>query len=119
MLLRASGQHQGNDIDLTSVIGKADGDGGVANGATLVAFAEAILGTNTEQLDAARTAVRDEIGDEALVDAATVAATFNAIDRVADATGIPIDEERLEPTAGFRNELGIDAFPSRATDQDN
>ena len=67
----------------------------------------------------ARSAVRDKMGGEALVDAAAVAATFNAIDRVADATGIPIDEERLEPTAGLRKELGIDAFPSQTKNQDS
>lgn len=38
---------------------------------------------------------------------------FYAIVRVADATGIPIDEVRLEPTAEFREALGINAFPSR------
>ena len=35
---------------------------------------------------------------------------FNAIDRVADATGIPLDPERLDSTADFRAELGIDGF---------
>ncbi len=113
MLLRASGQHQGSDIDLTTVIGEADGDGGIAGGAILAEFAETILSDDGVRLDAARDAVRAALGDAALVDAAAVAATFNAIDRVADATGTPIDEERLEPTAQFRKELGIDAFPSR------
>tara|TARA_Y100001970_G_scaffold293651_1_gene441958 strand:- start:237 stop:443 length:207 start_codon:yes stop_codon:yes gene_type:complete len=63
-------------------------------------------------LDAARNYVVEAIGSEALVDACGVAATFNAIDRVADATGIPIDEARLEPTADFREFLGINSFPS-------
>jgi hypothetical protein len=47
-----------------------------------------------------------------MVDASAVAAMFNAIDRVADSTGCPIDEDRLEPTADFRESLGISAFPS-------
>ena len=114
MLLRASGDHQGKDIDLTTVIGEADGDGGVSHGAILADFAEAILGTDKVRLDTARAAVQTALGDAALVDAAAVAANFNAIDRVADSTGIPIDEERLDPTAGFRKDLGIDAFPSRS-----
>ena len=63
-------------------------------------------------LGAARRDVLDTLGAEALVDACGVAATFNAIDRVADSTGIPIDEARLEPTADFRESLGINAFPS-------
>lgn len=110
-----SGQHQGKDVDLNSIIGEADGDGGIPHGAILAAYAEAVLGDDGDRLDAARERVRDAMGDAALVDAAAVAATFNAIDRVADATGIPIDEERLEPTAGFRKDLGIDAFPSRTS----
>ena len=113
MLLRASGQKQGNQINLSAVIGEADGDGGIANGEILVDFAEAILGVDADRLSECRRTVAKELGNEALVDAAAIAATFNAIDRVADGTGIPIDEERLEPTADFRKDLGIDQFPSR------
>ena len=56
----------------------------------------------------------EALGPSALVDAAAIVATFNAIDRVADSTGIPIDEARLAPTAEFREQLGINDFPSRA-----
>jgi hypothetical protein len=52
------------------------------------------------------------MGTDAMVDASAVASMFNAIDRVADSTGCPIDEDRLEPTADFRESLGITAFPS-------
>ena len=69
MLLRASGQHQGSKIDLVAVIGEADGDGGITNGAILAAFAEAILGDDADRLDAAREGVRDALGNAALVDA--------------------------------------------------
>ena len=47
------------------------------------------------------------------VAACGVAVTTNAIDRVADPIGIPIDEARMEPTAGFRESLGVNAFPSQ------
>jgi hypothetical protein len=47
------------------------------------------------------------------VAACGVAVTTNAIDRVADSIGIPIDEARMEPTAGFRESLGVNAFPSQ------
>lgn len=113
MLLRASGQHQGTDIDLSAIIGAADGDGGILHGEVLADFAAAIVGDDLDRLDAARGAVLQAVGPAALVDAAAIAATFNAIDRVADGTGIPIDDERLAPTADFRQELGIDSFPSR------
>lgn len=85
----------------------------MAHGAVLAAFAEAVILADEAELAEARQAVVDAVGPVAFVDAAAVAATFNAIDRVADSTGIPIDEERLEPSADFRRDLGIDAFPSR------
>lgn len=52
----------------------------------------------------------EALGTDAFVDAAAVVANFNAIDRIADATCIPIDSERVELTADLRAELGIDAF---------
>ncbi len=112
MLLRASGEHKGQAIDLDAVIGAADGDGGIPGGDLLVAFAEAVVGDDAQALADARQAVLDALGERALVDSCGVAATFNAIDRVADATGIPIDEARVEPSAGLRDRLGIDRFPS-------
>ena len=113
MLLRASGEHKGQAIDLDAVIGKAKGDGGIPSGAILVAFAEAVVGGDGNALAEARSAILNTLGAEALVDACGVVATFNAIDRVADSTGIPIDEKRIEPSADLRDRLGIDRFPSR------
>jgi hypothetical protein len=92
------------------VLGEAADDGGIPHGNLLVEFAEAVLGSDDDRLAAAQKRLGDILGTEALVDAAAVVANFNAIDRVADATGIPIDPERLELTADFRAELGINAF---------
>ena len=112
LLLRASSQHEGNEVDLNAIIGNAEGDAGIACGDLLSRFAEAVVIEDVAALDDARQDVLDTLGSEALVDACGIAAAFNAIDRVADATGIPIDEERVEPTADFREFLGINAFPS-------
>lgn len=73
-------------------------------------FAEAVLGQDDAQLDRLRMDLQQVLGSDALVDAAGVICNFNAIDRVADATGIPLDKERVGMTADFRAELGIDAF---------
>jgi hypothetical protein len=86
------------------------GDGGIPSGELLVEFAEAVVGGDDDRLAQARAELSDSLGAKALVDAAAVVGFFNAIDRVADATGIPLDPERLESTAGFRVELGIDGF---------
>lgn len=79
-------------------------------GALLIAFAEAVLGEDDARLQQTRSALRQALGDAALVDAAAVVGFFNAIDRVADATGIPLDPERVPQTADLRATLGIDAF---------
>jgi hypothetical protein len=49
-----------------------------------------------------------------LVDAAGVVGLFNAIDRVADATGIPLEPEKAEASADFRAALGLDRFSAAA-----
>ena len=92
------------------VLGAAAEGGGVSHGDRLVEFAEAVLADSDEQLLRVRSALRGSLGDAALVDAAAVVGFFNAIDRVADATGIPLDPERLPQTADFRAALGLDAF---------
>jgi hypothetical protein len=95
---------------LKAVVGTAAGDGGIPQGGLLVAFAEAVLGGDDKHLARVRAKLTTALGTAALVDAAAVVANFNAIDRIADATGIPLDAERVEATADLRAELGIDAF---------
>lgn len=89
--------------------------GGVPAGAELAAFAEALLGADTDILDNAIQALRNSVGDEGWVDAAGVAATFNAIDRLADSTGIPLEEKKAELSADFRNAIGLNAFSNGRT----
>jgi len=88
-LLRESSNAKGEGYDLNLLTG-AGGDGNIPHGALLVSFADAVLGTDDRRLDEIRGAIRSRMGDAALVDAAAIVATFNAIDLVADATGIPI-----------------------------
>ena len=111
-MLRASIEHSGDDYKLDGVIG--DGDGGIPHGGLPIEFAEAAIGRDDARLSAAREQLLKTLGPEASVDSAGVVATFNAIDRVADATGTPIDEERIAPTAEMRVRLGIDRFPPAA-----
>ena len=59
---------------------------------------------------AATSALRRAVGDDGWVDAAGVAATFNAIDRVADAIGIPLEPRKAEVSADFRGALEIDVW---------
>ncbi len=92
------------------MLGESPDDSGIANAGLLVEFAEAVVGADPARLDAARAAVIATLGEAALMDAAAVAGCFNAIDRVADATGIPLEDEKAEMTKDMRAQLGIDAF---------
>ena len=108
--LRASGQKTGDDYDLAAAIGRTDGDGGVRGGRVLLNFADAIMGDDSDQLAAARRSCSAAFGDAGMIDAAAIAAQFDALDRVADATGMYLDDAVLDDTAEIRAALGIDAF---------
>lgn len=86
------------------ITGKAPGDG-IAHGELLVSFAEALLGDDEPELARLRASVVGDLGAKAFVDAAAVAALFNAIDRVASSTGIPVEEEKLAASADYRDLL--------------
>jgi hypothetical protein len=108
LLLRASGRTYDKTYDLAAVTGTPQGDGSVPEGAQLVAFAEAVLGDNDAKLARAREALMTALGPLGLVDAAGVVGLFNAIDRVADATGIPLEPEKAAASADFRVALDLD-----------
>jgi hypothetical protein len=88
---------------------------GVAHGDLLIEFGEAVLGDDDARLARARTAVAEKMGTAALVDAAGVVGVFNAIDRVADATGTPLEDWKLESSEDLRDELRINDFAGAAT----
>ncbi len=113
MLLRGSGEHTGDDYDLTAIVDDGGSGGGVAAAAALTAYADAFF-DGGQDFAAARDRLRAEIGDAALVDAAGVLAIFNAVVRIADATGIPLEDQKAEMSADFRDALGIGGYPSTA-----
>jgi alkylhydroperoxidase family enzyme len=96
------------------VNGRASDDGGVAHGALLVAFAEAVMGGDAGEREAARARLRAVLTPEAFVDACAVVGAFNVVDRIADATGIPLDTPLRTASEGLRRELALDRFGSAA-----
>ena len=73
--------------------GQAAGeDGGIPSGDILRRYAEAIL-DRSRDVAKARVACIERLGEEATVQAASVVASFDGINRVADATGIRLDVE--------------------------
>lgn len=111
-MLRASGKHDGENYGLDLVMGVGEDDGGIPHGRLLVRFAEAVLGDDDDALATVRIELLDSMGAAALADSAAVAGLFNAIDRVADSTGIPLEDWKARSTADFRAALGIDSFHS-------
>jgi hypothetical protein len=61
-----------------------------------------------------RAALRDVLGDAAFLDACAVVGAFNVVDRIADATGIPLDPALLAVSGAVRDELDLARFGSSA-----
>ena len=108
MLLRGSGQYAGETYDDTAAIDEA-AESGVPHGRLLLDYAEAAV-LNADDLTARRDAVTAKLGEAAMIDAAGIIAIFQAVVRIADATGIPLEESKAEISAEFRKTLGLDAF---------
>jgi|SRR6056297_1552156 len=88
-MLRASAHEAGDDVDLRAITDRAD-DPGIPAGRELLAFATAVVGDHGEALDDARAALLDAAGPAAVVRASAVAGNFQMMNRLVDATGVPI-----------------------------
>ena len=106
MLLRGSGQHTGDDYDLTAIVEDGVTDGGVAAGEALAAYADAFF-EDGNGFAVARDRLQAEVGEEASVDAAATLAIFNAVVRIADSTGIPLEKAKAQLSADIRGDLGL------------
>ena len=107
LLLRASSEISGRAVDLKAVTDPEHApDCGVAHAAALVALADAMVGEDDGALVAARQRVLDELGPAHLVDAAAVASNFERMVRIADATGIPLDDPVEIMTSDIREVPG-------------
>ncbi len=109
MLLRASGERDEQTYDLSAVT-DGHGDSGVPHSDTIRALTEAAVANRWDELATARDAASAVMGEQAMVDVLTVAAGFNGITRVADATGIPLDDRAQAATEEMRAVVGIDRF---------
>lgn len=110
MLLRASGQHTGDDYDLKNI--RRSDDDRIPHAAALIAFAEAFYADDLVVLDRARRDLHAAVGDGAFVDAAGIVGVYDAVVRIADATGTPLEDYKVEISGDLRAELGINDFPA-------
>jgi len=116
-LLRVSGEANGLTIDLEAVLDRDHvGDVGVPASAELLAFTNAVeLGGD---IDGTRAVLADAIGAEATLQAAATIAIFNGLVRVADGTGIRLDEGVFTASVDEREALGVNRFAGAANSAD-
>ncbi len=110
MLLSLSSQLHGDQVDLNTVTLGDTVDSGVVASNELIAFAESVLSGRKEALELARQQLITTLGVEAMVDAAAIVANFSRMVRIADGTGIPLDDMLLEGSASMRENLGLNVF---------
>ena len=113
MLLRASGRREERDYDVTAITDPAV-TAGVEQEGWLGRLAEDAIRGEPRRMAATLTAAGAAMGRQQAVDALLVASAFNGITRVADATGIPLDDTTAEATVEMRAMTGLDAFSAAA-----
>ena len=111
-----SGELAGARYDLHAVTAGDDAAApvGVPHERELIALAEAVVRGNESELAEARSRAIAALGPESFVAAAAVASNFERMDRIADATGIPLDAPLAAISGEMRAQLGIDGFASAA-----
>jgi len=108
MRLRVSGEQTGNDYNLSAVMTGSNGEQGLPHGDLLNNFLEAIFDRDTDRITKIRTKLVNAMGEQAMIDATATIAAFNAYPRMADSTGIPLENAKKEATAELRTALGLD-----------
>ena len=111
-MLRVSSQMTGTEVDLAAVNGAASKAIGVEHGEELLAFTEALM--RGETATAERHRLQSLLSPAGFVDVAAVIGSFNVVDRIADATGIPLDPMMLAMSGEVRDELQLSRFASSA-----
>ena len=112
-MLRVSALTTSTEIDLQAINGDAESAAvGIEFGVELMRFAESVATGERDAVRRRRQQLLDAAGPAVLVDAAGVAANFQRMVRIADATGIPVDDMTTELGQEVRQELDIARFPS-------
>lgn len=105
-----SSEASGIDVDIDAALDLDSTSGaGIEHGALLIRFATAAQ-QNSGDLSSAREELKDAVGDEGLIEAAATIAIFNGLVRVADGTGIQLDDGVLADSSDFRDRLGVNKF---------
>ena len=107
-MLRASTHIAREDLDLRAVAHR-DVDANLPAGNELLDFADALLDNDEAALDRARDVLRSVIGPVGAGRAAMVVGNFEMMNRLLDATGVPVPI----CMGGITSELGLPEFTGR------
>jgi hypothetical protein len=107
-MLRVSSESRNESVDLNALM-QGGVDSGIAAGAELIAFAEAIVRRDPIRIEHARTQLLAVASVAQMIEAAGVASNFQRMVRIANGTGIGLGHAE-DPTADLRASLGIDQF---------
>ena len=105
-MLRESSIVYGYDLDYTAI---ADPSVplGVPGGNALMQLVDATIGGTTQTLANTHEQIVNELGPEALLDAAAVFGNFEMMNRIAEGTGIPLTRQLANREHTLINNLGL------------
>ncbi len=106
MMLRASVQDTGDEFELTSLSG-AQAEGTVPHQKLLLAFAEAVVLKDEAAATELRPTLVESLGPAGYLDACSAVAGFHGFSRVADASGIQLDERYLADAEDVKAQTGV------------
>lgn len=109
MMLRASVEQTGSEFELTALSGET-ADGTVPHQDLLLAFAEAVVLKDADTAAALRPRLIDALGTAGYFDACGVVAGFHGFTRIADASGVPLDERYQSGAEDVKAQTGVRGF---------
>jgi hypothetical protein len=119
VLLRGSGEANSHNVDLDLVTATAEqlaqwGEdaGGLPHAAALITYTDAVISGDPERIRSESQKIEAKLGSAALVRAACVVGNFERMNRVADATGIPLDAGMQFMSSDVREQVGANTYQS-------
>ncbi len=106
MMLRESVQQTGVEFELTSLSGE-EADGTVPHQDLLLDFAEAVVLRDASAAATLRSRMIEALGPAGYLDACGVVAGFHGFTRIADASGVPLDERYLDEAESVKAQTGV------------
>lgn len=111
-MLSLSAELSQADVDLQIINGRHSDSTDIPYASELMSFGEAVASRDATALYEARQMLLELAGPQVLVDAAGVAGNFQRMVRIADATGIPVDDMMGALSSNIQQDLDLRRFGS-------